>query len=241
APAAVGGPDARDSLPLPAPARAFSNAVDLAAPPRRVIWSPTMGFATIDREVLAACEAAVAALADAGTDVVELDTVMSADPLEDWLTMWVVARHKAQGLFMDTPEWEQISPSLRPQITAGASVTGSDHARALDACYRYRAELADAMETADADLVLCPTVAGQAPRLGEEGTIDGNAEVGWVQLTYGINLTRNPAGTVNAGYTAAGMPIGLQVIGRHLDDAGVLAAMRTLETVVSDDRIAGVG
>jgi aspartyl-tRNA(Asn)/glutamyl-tRNA(Gln) amidotransferase subunit A len=155
--------------------------------------------------------------------------------------MWVVARHKAQGRFMDTPEWEKISPSLRPQVAAGASVSASDHARALDACYRYRAELADAMEAADADLLLCPSVAGQAPRLGEEGTIDGRAEVGWVQLTYGINLTRNPAGSVNAGYTAAGLPVGLQVVGRHLDDAGVLAAMAAVEAVVKDERIAAVG
>ena len=38
-------------------------------------------------------------------------------------------------------------------------------------------------------------------------------------------MTRNPAGTVNAGFTKTGLPVGLQIIGRQRDDIRVLQAM----------------
>ena len=56
-----------------------------------------------------------------------------------------------------------------------------------------------------------------------------------MRFTYGINMTRNPAGTVCAGLSKAGTPIGLQVIGRHHAEASVLAAMATLEDVIGFD------
>ena len=45
-------------------------------------------------------------------------------------------------------------------------------------------------------------------------------------------MTRNPAGTVNAGFTAAGLPVGLQIVGRQRDDLGVLKAMCFAEDVL---------
>jgi hypothetical protein len=44
-----------------------------------------------------------------------------------------------------------------------------------------------------------------------------------------MNLTGNPAPTVPAGFTDDGLPIGLQIIGRHLDDPTVLRAAAAFE------------
>ena len=62
--------------------------------------------------------------------------------------------------------------------------------------------------------------------------INGSTEVGWVRFTYPINMTRHPAGTVCAGLTSSGTPIGLQIIGRHFREADVLAAMAIAEQVI---------
>ena len=56
-------------------------------PPRRVAWSPTLGYAKPDAEVLAVCEAAVGRLEAAGTEVVVVDDVFPADPVDEWLTL----------------------------------------------------------------------------------------------------------------------------------------------------------
>ena len=58
------------------------------------------------------------------------------------------------------------------------------------------------------------------------GTIDGDHVLDWTRLTQPFNMTRSPAGTVCAGFTASGLPIGLQVVGHQHSDVAVLQADR---------------
>ncbi len=227
---AVVGPDGRDPLSLPHPGQSWAEAVSRAEPPARVVWSPTMGYAKVDAEVLASCRAAVDALAAAGTEVIEVDEIFPQDPVEAWFVLWAVSRYKAQGHLLGTDDWNRLSESIRPQIEYGARLTGVDHAIAHDACYRLNWQLENVFE--QAPLILTPANAGQPPLLGQDGMIDGEADVGWVKFTYGINMTRNPAGTVCTGLTTSGTPIGLQLIGRHFAEAEVLAAMAATEQIV---------
>jgi len=143
-----------------------------------------------------------------------------------------VARYKAQGHLVGTPDFERISDSLRPQILHGMEVLGVDHARAHDAMYALNARLDATFAAADAPVILSPVCAGQTPLLGQSGRINGTADVGWVKFTYGINLTRNPAGSVPVGLTTAGLPVGLQVIGRHHSEIAVLGAMAAVEALL---------
>jgi len=227
---AVVGHDGRDPLSLPHPGVSWAAAVRERELPEAAIWSPTFGFAGVDAEILAGCQAAVDALEAAGTRIIRLDEIFPNDPVGEWIVLWAVARFKAQGHLLGTDAWDRLSDTIRPQIEMGAGVTGEEYARAHDACYRLNWLVEDALD--QAPLILCPTNAGQAPRLGEDGTVNGEAAVGWVRFTYGINMTRHPAGTVCAGLTSAGTPIGLQVIGRHHREGDVLAAMACLEDVI---------
>jgi aspartyl-tRNA(Asn)/glutamyl-tRNA(Gln) amidotransferase subunit A len=51
----------------------------------------------------------------------------------------------------------------------------------------------------------------------------------WLSFTLPINMTGQPAATVPAGFTEGGLPVGMQVVGRHLDDALVLKAAEAFE------------
>lgn len=51
----------------------------------------------------------------------------------------------------------------------------------------------------------------------------------WLAFTFPINLTGQPAASVPAGWIADGLPAGLQIVGRHLDDAMVLRASAAYE------------
>lgn len=230
---AVIGPDPRDPLSLPHPGQSWAEAVAGAAPPKKVVWSPTMGFAEVDAEVLRSCSAAVEALAAAGTEVIEVDDIFPEDPLRPWLVLWGVSRYKAQGHLMGSDDWDRLSESIRPQIELGARMSGVDHALAHDACYELNWRLQDALD--QAPLILTPTNAGQPPLLGQDGEINGNAEPGWVRFTYGINMTRNPAASVCTGLSSAGTPIGMQIIGNHFAEPEVLAAMAAVEQVIGFD------
>jgi aspartyl-tRNA(Asn)/glutamyl-tRNA(Gln) amidotransferase subunit A len=51
----------------------------------------------------------------------------------------------------------------------------------------------------------------------------------WIPFTYPFNLTGQPAATVPVGFTASGLPVGLQIVGRRHGDRTVLAASAAFE------------
>lgn len=55
----------------------------------------------------------------------------------------------------------------------------------------------------------------------------------WTPFSYPFNLTRQPAASVPCGLTSAGLPIGLQIVGRMYDDALVLRAARAFERTMT--------
>ena len=58
----------------------------------------------------------------------------------------------------------------------------------------------------------------------------------WAAFPPVFNMTRHPAGTVNAGYTSDGLPVGLQVVAQRYHDRTVLDAICALELILDDDR-----
>jgi aspartyl-tRNA(Asn)/glutamyl-tRNA(Gln) amidotransferase subunit A len=135
--------------------------------------------------------------------------------------------------------WGQLGPSLPAEVEAGCEVDGATYAKAIDAAHLLNLRFEAALHEVGAAIVLCPTLAGVVPRLDRstEGTIDGVETPNWVQFTFPFNLTRNPAGTVCAGLSPAGLPVGLQVVGRQRADLAVLGALVALEDAIGFDAL----
>ena len=86
------------------------------------------------------------------------------------------------------------------------------------------------------DLLLTPTTACAAFDLKEGGTlgpdtVDGKeaSPASWVSYTFPFNFTGQPAASVPCGFTAGGLPVGLQVVGRRYDESLVLRAAAAFE------------
>jgi Asp-tRNA(Asn)/Glu-tRNA(Gln) amidotransferase A subunit family amidase len=233
------GPHATDPFSLPRSGAPWYDAMASVRLPPVVGWSPTLGFADVDEEVARVCEAAVHQLEAAGTEVVLIEKVWPEDPVTPWLTMWTALRARAQGHLVGTPDYDQISDSLKDQIEWGLGLSAVDVARSIDAIHELNLQLEAAFE--QVPVLLTPTCAGQTPHLGRDGMVNGVEVVSWVGFTYGFNMTRNPAGTVNAGFTSDGMPVGLQVVGRQRDDVVVLQTLSALERLYGTDRLAPIG
>jgi len=131
---------------------------------------------------------------------------------------WIRSRPRAYG------------PDVRTRLQLGALVGGADYVLAQRMRARIRAAMSDVFH--DIDVVLLPSTPIAAPLIGErtvrwrsgEEPVDGAL----VRLTAPFNLTGLPALSVPFG-AAAGLPIGVQVVGQWNDEARVLAVGRLLE------------
>jgi aspartyl-tRNA(Asn)/glutamyl-tRNA(Gln) amidotransferase subunit A len=131
---------------------------------------------------------------------------------------WIRARPRAYGA------------DVRVRLQLGALVAGADYVLAQRMRARLRAAIGHVFH--DIDLLLLPTTPITAPVVGDrtvrwrsgEEPVDGAL----VRLTAPFNLTGLPALSVPFG-SAAGLPIGVQVVGRWSDEARVLAVGRLIE------------
>jgi aspartyl-tRNA(Asn)/glutamyl-tRNA(Gln) amidotransferase subunit A len=127
----------------------------------------------------------------------------------------------------------EYGEDVRARLTTGQFVLAHQYLKAQRARQVIRAEV-DAVLTR-VDALLTPTTPVPAPGLEErEVTVDGLTEdARWwlIRCTRPINVTGHPALSVPCGVTAAGLPIGLQLVGRFFDEATLLRIGHAFEAV----------
>ncbi len=124
-----------------------------------------------------------------------------------------------------------MDPGLVACILAGKDHTVVDYQRMRERKYAYCTAVHRWME--DWDFLLTPTAsvaAFPAERLQPEHWPRHEWDwVSWAEFSYPFNLSGNPAASVPCGFTAEGLPVGLQIVGRRFDDLGVLRASAAFE------------
>ncbi len=230
---AVIGPDPSDLNSLPIPEQSWIDGVEDVHLPKRVVWSPTLGYAPLDDEVRATCEAAVAVLEAQGTEIVVIDDVFDRDPVDAFLALSGVGNLRSMAPYRERPEWEQVDPELRGLLAFAEQLSAADLMTQRDVGHLLNYRLIEVLHSGS--FLLTPTVAGQVGPPGGLGTINGVEDPNWVRFTYPFNLSRSPAGSVPIGLTAKGMPVGLQIVGPQHADVGVLRFMAAMEDLVSFD------
>ena len=236
----VVGPDPSDLASLPKPEASFLDAVTDPHLPATVGWSPDLGYAEVDTEVLTACEAALDVLIDAGIEVVDVPDLLSGDCVDDWMTIVCACLARSMEEHADHERWLEVDPVLRLMVENGRSVSGIDLVRALDAQHHLNLRLVEHFHRVR--LLLTPTTAGVAPpvALGGRGLINGTEVQNWVHFTYAFNMTRSPAATIPVGLSASGVPIGMQVVGPQHADLVVLRAAAAIEQLMGFDALASI-
>lgn len=231
------GPEPTDLRSLPMPEDAWIDAIEELHVPRKVLWSPTLGYAVIDPEILAVCESALKLLEARGTEVVVLDEVFDDDPAMQWLSLSLAANLRTvQGADPDGTHWDQLDPGLAGMLEwVRSHTTPTTSLEVQDLAHRLNVRLVEVLH--EAPILLTPTVAGHTPVGDGFGTVHGVEDASWVRFTYPFNLTRSPAGSVCAGFTGDGMPVGLQVVGPQHGDQVVLRTLAVLEETIGADTL----
>ncbi|HLZ72406.1 MAG TPA: amidase family protein [Dehalococcoidia bacterium] len=201
----------------------------------RVAFSHDLGLGPLDSRVRGPFERALQRFA--GTLGAQLEEAAPdlAGAEEVCLTIWRAQMgYAAKTMILTRVGRDEVDPSLLAFLDEGEQLGPFDYYEAL---VIRRGELYQrAMAFMQRyDLLLTPTLLTPAfPHPGSApgpSAIDGapiNPFLGWL-LTYPFNLTGQPAITVPCGFSDDGLPIGLQIVGRRHDDAGVLRAAAAFE------------
>ncbi len=211
-------PDARDWTALEPPARPFREALEGGVAGLRVAFSPDLGRVAVDPEVAALVARAVSRLEALGAHVGTPDLGIE-DPRPAFDALWSAG---AARLVADLPPGE-LDPGLARLAERGRAIGVLDYLAAFaarDALGRRMAEL-----HGEWDLLVTPTLPIVAFEAGADAPGGKGEWPSWTPFTYPFNLTQQPAGTVGCGFTAAGLPVGLQIVGPRYGDALVLRAM----------------
>ncbi len=227
---AMAGWHPEDPLSLAAPAVPFLDAVRDARPPARVGFSADLGIVPVEREVKRICAEAAGQFAAMGATLTDACPDFS-DAIECFQTLR--AASFAAGMEPLLREHrDRLKPEVIWNIEKGLALTADEIGRAQRAQAKLYASVAAFF--ADHDFLLCP--AAIVPpfdvdiRYVEE--VDGQRfdnYVDWISITFAITLTSCPAVSAPAGFTAAGLPVGLQIVGPPRGEAAVLGAAALLE------------
>jgi amidase len=234
--AVMAGPDPRDPTAIAEPGTRLLEGGPPRAGPLRVAWSPDLGTVPVQPAVRAACARAVGRMARAGWAVEEAHPDVTGVG-EIWTRVRPflilhshherVAAHRAligRGVVERVEQYARLG-ALEVGLAEQARTRLYHGMRQFMAGYDLLVTPAASVE---------PWAAGEPLPPGPDGRPVDNPH-DWETLTWAFTLTGLPALSLPCGRTEAGLPVGLQLVGRHREERTVLAAAEALEAELGLD------
>jgi len=218
-------PDARDWYQPPYPCQDFRHGLEDGVGGLRIAYARTLAGATVDPEVEALVAAAAHRFRDLGAVVEEVAPDLP-DSHAVFRILWFAGAANLLRAF--TPEQQALmDPGLREIAAEGARIDLLDYLAAQKA----REAMGQTMKAFHRryDLLLLPSLPIVAFEAGREFLPGQGRWTDWTPFSYPFNLTQQPAISVPAGLSQAGLPVGLQIVGPQHDDALVLRAAAAYE------------
>ena len=220
-------PDARDWTSLPYDRVDYLKKLVKGVKGMRIAFSPALGYVDVDPEIAALVADAVKVLRDLGAKVEQVDPGF-ADPAKCFRVLWWSGARVVVGK-MTEAQRALLDPGLADVYAQSLEITPEDYFEAVRERGVLGTHMRVFMERYDA--LITPTLPIAAFEAGKLSPIDDGTGkwVNWTPFSYPFNLTQQPAASVPCGFTTAGLPVGLHIIGKMFNDYKVLRASRGYE------------
>jgi amidase len=219
----MAGPDPRVPISIDEPGAVFSTSLQRDFRGTRIAWSRSLGRYPVQPVVNEVCDRARATFAELGCQVEDGEPdFRDADEIFQVLRAWSYAQTRGEDLkrhrdlVKDTVVWN---------IEQGLKLTGLDVERAeakrTQLCQRVR----EFMERYEFLVLPVSQVAPFPVEVDWVKEINGTrmeTYIDWMATCYAITVTGLPAISIPCGFTKDGLPIGLQIVGRHRREFDVL-------------------
>jgi amidase len=230
---AMSGEHPADPLSLPALPTSFLSAARSGRRPKRIAYSPDLGITPVDPEVAAITKKAAERFAEAGAIVEEAHPdLREAHECFHVLRAFDFAMTKAALL---RSRRDLLKPEVIWNIEEGLKLTVEQIARAEGQRVEMTARTVEFFKTYDLLLAPATIVAPFPVEQRYVAECDGKKfdnYVEWLGIVYAITLACCPALSLPCGFTASGLPVGLQMVAPPRGEAQLLASAKVLEDIL---------
>ena len=226
----IAGWDSRSPIAIAEPGNVFSRSLERDFKDVRIAWSPDLGTLPVDPRVTSAIEKQRHVFEDLGCLVEEAEPDFTdADEIFKVLRAWAFELNFSEHLASHP---DQLKDSVIWNIREGQKLSGPQ----IGKIERKRTELYHRVRRfmQKYDFIVLPV--SQVPPFDvnqeyvtEINDVKMETYIDWMKSCYYITTIGHPAISVPCGFTADGLPVGLQIVGRHQDDFGVLQMARAFE------------
>ncbi len=236
---AIVGEDDSDRYSLPKPNYSYLEKLNEKPKKLKIGYSLDLGFAeVIDNEVNTSVLDAVQKFEEFNWSVQE-GRIKIRNPKSIMWTFWATGLAYVLNPFLK--EWkDKMEPDLVELINVGLSFSLLD--LKVAEIQREMIYLSICQLFKKFDIIITPTLACPAFELGKSTIVENENLIndiiidgkkvgpfGWLPFTYPFNLSGHPAASIPCGWTHDGLPIGMQIVGRRLDEATVLQVSKAFE------------
>jgi amidase len=220
---AMAGPDDRCPLSLAEPGEVFAGELERGRARLRIAWSPDAGGLPVEPAVVDALQSVPGVFEELGYDVVDRFPDLSEAP-DVFSTLRAVGFEINLGRLYDERR-DDLKETIRWNVEVARRLSAADVAQAM----RHHSELVERMRRfmSKVDALALPTcqvvpfdIDVEWPR--EVAGVQMRSYIEWMRSCSDITVTGCPAISVPAGFTGEGLPVGLQLVGRHAGDLDLL-------------------
>ena len=195
----------------------------------RIAYVPDIAGIGVDTEIDAICRHAAGELQRTGAVVEDIafDAADGRDPYQTWRGAWMVGQH-----YVRLAQIEEFGPNLKGNVKAGLKVTALDLAAAEQTRQQLFHRFRELFERYDVLLTPAAPVKPYPAEMNFPTEINGRKfenYVDWIAPAFLITLMSLPAGSVPAGKTADGLPVGLQVVAPRFEEPRILSIAKLIQ------------
>lgn len=220
---AIAGPDPRSPIAISEPGSLFSRPLDRDFKGVRIAWSRDLGELPVDPRVTTVIDGERHVFESIGCHVEDADPDFTG--ADESFHVWRAWRFEVMfGKLLETYR-DQIKDSVIWNVEVGMELSGPQIGKAERKRTELYHRLREFMETYE--FLILPV--SQVPPfdinqryITEINGVKMDTYIDWMKSCYYISATGLPAISVPCGFTSEGLPVGVQIVGRHQDDFGVL-------------------
>ncbi len=219
----IAGPDPRSPIAIAEPGHTFKEPLKRDFKNVSIAWSRDLGGLPVDPRVTAVIDSQRHVFESLGCDVADGEPDFSG--ADEAFKIWRAWKFEVSfGALIDEHR-EQIKETVIWNIEAGQKLSGPQigkaEVRRSELYHRVR-EFMEYHEFLILPVNQVPPFDVKQPYVTEIDGVKMETYMDWMKSCYYITVTGLPAISVPCGFTAEGLPVGVQIVGRHQDERGVL-------------------